>query len=305
MDLGFGPNEWLGGGIVGLNEVIDVEPEVFDRGEGSAVEGLCLEDREPDLDLVEPGSPRRREVEAHVGMALEPAVVLGLVGIEVVEDDMDGGGRMGGDYVVHEIEEFDAPPAAFMGGGDLAGGHLEGGKQRRGAIALIVVTVTGQSPTVRKLQISLGALQSLDRGFLIDADDDRVLGRRHVQTDHVGGLGRELRIVALAPGFAPGEVDLLGAQEAPDILDVDVAEPRGQQWSGPAAIALGRRLIQKRQNPIVRLRCVLRFGATLAPFVETRAPPTRRSVLVAATGAASSSNAPSPQARCAPPPSKQ
>jgi hypothetical protein len=103
-------------------------------------------------------------------MTLEPAVVFWLVGIEVVEDDMDGGVRMGGDYVVHEIEEFDTSPAVFMGGGDLAGGHLESGEQRRGAVALIVVTVTGQGPAVRKLQISLGALQRLDRWLLIDAD---------------------------------------------------------------------------------------------------------------------------------------
>ena len=31
MDLGFGPDEWLGVGIVGFNEVIDVLPELFDR----------------------------------------------------------------------------------------------------------------------------------------------------------------------------------------------------------------------------------------------------------------------------------
>jgi hypothetical protein len=130
-------------------------------------------------------------------------------------------------------------------------------------------------PAVRKLQISLGTLQRLDRGLLIDADDDRVLGRRHVQADHVGGLGGELRFVALAPGFAPGEVDLLGAQEAPDILDIDIAEPRGQQRSGPAGVALGRPLVQQRQDPFTRLRRVLRLGAPLTRLVETREPPFR------------------------------
>ena len=74
-----------------------------------------MQDREPDLDLVEPRSPRWREVEAHVGMTLEPAVVFGLVSIEIVEDDIDGGAWMGVDYVVHEIEEFDASPAVFNG----------------------------------------------------------------------------------------------------------------------------------------------------------------------------------------------
>jgi hypothetical protein len=72
MDLGFGPDEWLGVGIVGFNEVINVLPELFDRGGGRVVEDCPF-------DLVEPGSPRRREMETHVGRTLEPAVVFGLV----------------------------------------------------------------------------------------------------------------------------------------------------------------------------------------------------------------------------------
>ena len=52
--------------------------------------GISFQDREPDFDLVEPGSARRREVEVHVRMMLEPAVILGFVGVEVVEDDVDG-----------------------------------------------------------------------------------------------------------------------------------------------------------------------------------------------------------------------
>ena len=68
MDLGLGPDEWLGIGVVGIDEGIDVLSELFDRGEGCAAQGLSLQDREPDLDLIEPGGPRRREVEMHVRM---------------------------------------------------------------------------------------------------------------------------------------------------------------------------------------------------------------------------------------------
>jgi hypothetical protein len=64
-----------------------------------------------------------------------------------------------------------------------------------------------------KSRNSLRPLQRLDRGLFVDADDDGVLGRRHVERDHVGSLGDELGIVALAPGFAPGKVDLLRTQE--------------------------------------------------------------------------------------------
>lgn len=73
----------MGGiGVVEVDEGIDVLPELFDRGEGSAVQRLSFRDREPDFHLIEPGGPRRREVEMNVRVA-EPAIVPGLVGIEM------------------------------------------------------------------------------------------------------------------------------------------------------------------------------------------------------------------------------
>ena len=102
--------------------------------------------------------------------------------------------------------KFDAPSALLVRGRHLAGGSFEGGEQRRGAVALVIVAMAGQRSTVRKLEISLRPLQRLDRRLFVDADDDGVLGRRHVEPDHVGRLGDELGIVALAPGFAPGKV---------------------------------------------------------------------------------------------------
>src|ERR1700730_3110554 len=43
-------------------------------------------------------------------------------------------------------------------------------------------------------------LQSLDRGLLVRANADRVLGRRHIEPDD---LRRPATDFALAPGFAP------------------------------------------------------------------------------------------------------
>src|SRR5258708_15583406 len=185
---------------------------------------------------------------------------------------MDGGVRPNSDDVVHEVEEFDAAPALLVSRRHLAGGHLEGGKQCRGAIALVIVTMTAQCTAVRELQITLRTLQRLDRGLFVDADDNRVLGRRHVEPDYVGGLGYERGILALAPGFASGEVDLLGAQEAPDILDIDIAERRGQERPRPAAISLRRRLIPQHHNAPAHLRPVLQRGTSVIRLVETRAP---------------------------------
>jgi hypothetical protein len=58
--------------------------------------------------------PRRREMELHGGVTLQPAAILGLVGIEVVEDDVDGGVRVSSDDAVHELEKLNAPPPATL-----------------------------------------------------------------------------------------------------------------------------------------------------------------------------------------------
>src|ERR1700693_1474936 len=123
MDLRLGPGKRSGSGVVGLDEGIDVLPELFDRGKGSTVQRLALQDREPDFHLIEPGGPGWREVEMNVGVAPEPAIVPGLVGVEIVEDDVNGRVGVSGDDIIHEVEEFDAPPTRLGRGGALAGCH--------------------------------------------------------------------------------------------------------------------------------------------------------------------------------------
>ena len=66
MDLGLGPSKRGGIGVVGLDEGIDVLPELFDRREGSTVSETSFQDREPDFHLIEPGGARRREVKMNV-----------------------------------------------------------------------------------------------------------------------------------------------------------------------------------------------------------------------------------------------
>ena len=57
MDLAFGRGDWLGVRVIGFDQGIDGLPELFDQGEGGAVQRLCFQDREPDFHLVEPGDP--------------------------------------------------------------------------------------------------------------------------------------------------------------------------------------------------------------------------------------------------------
>jgi hypothetical protein len=79
-----------------------------------------------------------------------------------------------------------------------------------------------------------------------------------IEPDHVGGLGRETRIVALTPGLAPGKVDLLDTQKTPDLLLVHIAQFGCNQRSRPACKSGRRWPLQYRQNTPPRLGAVLR-----------------------------------------------
>src|SRR5260370_10044060 len=97
VDLGFGPGEGTGGFIVAGDESIDVFPELADAGEARAPERGSAEDGEPALDLVEPRGVGRGEVEMNVLVAAQPSAALRLLGVEVVEDDVDLAAGMVGD----------------------------------------------------------------------------------------------------------------------------------------------------------------------------------------------------------------
>jgi Homeodomain-like domain len=53
------------------------------------------------------------------------------------------------------------------------------------------------------------------------------------------------RVVALTPGLASREVNLVAAQEPPDILDVNIAQRLGQQGAGPACKPFWWRFVQQ------------------------------------------------------------
>src|ERR1700747_2041955 len=109
-DLFLGPDEGLGFVVVGVDVGIDVVLKLLEACEGGAAKRLPLQDRKPYLDLIEPGRTCRREMEFHIGMGLEPVLVL-LVGVEVVEDDVKLAVRKGRGEAVHEIEKLDTATA--------------------------------------------------------------------------------------------------------------------------------------------------------------------------------------------------
>src|ERR1700758_4969400 len=120
---------------------------------------------------------------------------------------------------------------------------------------LVIVALAGQSAAIGQLQITLRSLQSLDRGLLVHAQHNGLRGRGDIQADNIRGFGRKVRVVALTPGLASREVNLVAAQEPPDILDINIAQRLGQQRAGSTRKPFRWRLVQQLQNPLVgRLR---------------------------------------------------
>src|SRR5438132_14129597 len=111
----------------------------------------------------------------HVGVGLEPVLVF-LVGVEVVEDDVELSARKGRGDAVHEVEKLDAATAFGMSRDDLSGGDFERRKQCCGAMPLVIVALAGQGAAIGQLQITLRALQGLARGLLVYAEHNAFAG---------------------------------------------------------------------------------------------------------------------------------
>jgi hypothetical protein len=104
-------------------------------------------------------------------------------------------------------------------------------------------------------------------GF-IDRQNDGIGRRGHIQADNVGRLGDEIRVGALAPGLATGQIDLLGTQEAPDILLVDIVQRTRQQRCAPVGISCRRWLIEHGEDALLLCGAVFGLRAAVASLVE-------------------------------------
>src|SRR4029450_13736333 len=73
----------------------------------------------------------------------------------------------------------------------------------------------------------------------------------------------------------PRKVDLLGAQKAPDLLLMHIAQGLGQQRSRPAGISIRRRFIQQRTNAPAGRAVVLRRRTGVRPVFPSGERPAR------------------------------
>jgi hypothetical protein len=78
-----GPFEGVSVAVIGVDERVDLIAQLSGRGKAGAGQGTAGEDREPDFNLVEPRGVGRGEVKMDVLVARQPAIVFGLVGVQI------------------------------------------------------------------------------------------------------------------------------------------------------------------------------------------------------------------------------
>src|SRR5260370_41586626 len=96
---------------------IDRFAQLFDIDKAGSLERLAAQNAKPAFNLVKPRSMRWRKMKMDIGMTLEPAIVLGLVGVEVIENDVNFffvAVRI--NDAIHEVQELPAAPAFVMAG---------------------------------------------------------------------------------------------------------------------------------------------------------------------------------------------
>src|SRR5687767_5855920 len=194
----FGPSERFREVLVVSVDVgVQGGAKVRDAGEDPAMDRAALQYGEPGLDGVEPRGARRREVEVKARMLREPALhLVGLVRAAVVEDDVNDGRFCG--PPIDDFEKCDELGGA-MAFGDLAdhftSGEVERGVQAQRSVPLVVVRASLDLAWPER-QHGLRPVERLNLGLLVHGEDQRVLGRAHVQTDDVNDLLREPRVLA-------------------------------------------------------------------------------------------------------------
>src|ERR1700731_1067409 len=113
-----GPLEGVSGLIIGLDKGVDLIAHLAWRGEARAGQGFGGENGEPYLHLMEPGGMGRRKMEMDVLVPNHPAVVFGLVGIEIVQNQAKRATGMFANQAVHKTQNLDTPRAPIRSGLD-------------------------------------------------------------------------------------------------------------------------------------------------------------------------------------------
>jgi hypothetical protein len=151
---------------------------------------------EPAFHQVEPGRARRREVEMKARMTQQPTLDgRGFVGGVVVDDQMERAAAR--DLVVNrlqELAELHRPMAAMKLPDHGARLEVECGEQVGSAVTQIVGSTPLRLAGAHRQQ-RLTAIECLDLALLVDAQDQRAVGRIEVKPDDIAHFLDEQRVL--------------------------------------------------------------------------------------------------------------
>jgi hypothetical protein len=100
--------------VVGGDEVVHVFAELARAGEAGSCQRLALQNGRPDFHLIHPRCVGGREVEVDILVPGQPPFAFGLMGVEIVQDDMNLATGVLGHDAVHKVEKLHAAPAPVM-----------------------------------------------------------------------------------------------------------------------------------------------------------------------------------------------
>lgn len=223
----------------------DLSRQVTLRGENASGNDIALNFGEPDLDLIEPGGIGRSVVDREVWIGFEEfGDSFGFVSREVIGDHMDFFSfRLSGDQLAEKGDKLGAGMVVGRLANDLATAGVQCCIKRECSVAEIFETVT-LCPSRGKRQHGVKTIKGLDGGLFVHAEDDCVHWRLEIETDDIGGLGFEVRVIArhvaaqavgLEPGFCPDAHD----------SRLTCTESLGQSPSAPLGRSVGRFAMQR------------------------------------------------------------
>lgn len=171
-----------------------------------AASDLLLRDlREESLDLVQPRTARRREMEIIFGMFLEPSLYhRSLMRSIIIQNDVNFDSRLSDDRSIDFFDEFEElllSVSSITFAVNLSSCDVQCREKGSCAISYIVMC-SSFGLSWRHRQKRLSSIQSLNLALFIDRENDSVLRRTQVQPDDVPNLLHKVRIRRDFEGFA-------------------------------------------------------------------------------------------------------